>query len=104
MAERDAWEEPSEEVKAKAKAWLDRTDEISQKLSAQRPQALTEEQKRAALDDAAKVGKEISGMMLRSETLDLLRQKDEERRMAESSSVGGKLPSGLDGDSADILD
>lgn len=104
LAERDTWEEPSEEVKAKAKAWLDRTDEVSQKLSAQRPQALTEEQKKAALDDAAKVGKEISGMMLRSETLDLLRQKDEERRMAESSSVGGKLPSGLDGDNADILD
>ena len=68
----DAWMrlKPSESLKAKGKAWLDRTDPMAQQLSGQKAKApLTEDEKKAALESAAKVGKSITGMKLRPETL-----------------------------------
>lgn len=75
MKETDSWVklEASEKLKAKGKAWLDRTDPVAQELSRQKPKALTEEQKKAALDDAALVGKELAGMKLLPETLATLK-------------------------------
>lgn len=61
--------ERSEARATKAKAWLDRTDPKAQELSGQKPKVLTEAQKKAALDDAALVGKSIAGMRLLPETL-----------------------------------
>lgn len=71
ITEREEWlaQPVTEAMKEKARAWLNRTDPIAQELSGQKPKALTEEQKKAALESAAKVGKEISGMRLLPETL-----------------------------------
>lgn len=71
IRDREEWlsQPATERMKLKAKAWLERTDPVAQELSGQKPKALTEEQKKAALDDAALVGKSISGMKLLPETL-----------------------------------
>jgi hypothetical protein len=79
--EQEEWENqvPTDRLKEKGKAWLDRTDPIAQKLSGQKAKApLTEAQKKAALDDAALVGKSIEGMKLLPETLATLNQGDSE--------------------------
>lgn len=73
----DAWLklEPSESLRAKAKAWLDRTDPKAQQLSRQRPKALTEDEKKAALESAAEAGRKISGMKLLPETIMTINQQ-----------------------------
>lgn len=69
--EQEEWENqvPTERLKEKGKAWLDRKDPMAQQLSGQRPKAITEDEKKAALESAAQVGKSISGMKLLPETL-----------------------------------
>ena len=61
--ERDEWmnQVPTERLKEKGKAWLDRKDPVAQQLSGQKAKApLTEDEKKAALESAAKVGKYLS--------------------------------------------
>jgi len=80
MEETDAWMQlqPSDVLKAKAKAWLDRADPIAQQLSGKKPvKVYSEEEKRAFLDDASKAGREISGMKLLPETIRALKEKGE---------------------------
>lgn len=74
MDETDAWVQlkPSEGLKEKAKAWLNRTAPQAEEMGL-KPKALTEEQKKAALESAALVGKSISGMKLLPETLATLK-------------------------------
>lgn len=52
----------------KAQAWLDRAAPQAEEMGL-KPKVLTEEQKKAALEDAALVGKSIFGMKLLPETL-----------------------------------
>lgn len=77
LSETDAWLKlnPSDSLKAKAKEWLDRTAPQAEEMGL-KPKVLTEAQKKAALESAAKVGKEISGMKLLPETIEVLRQKE----------------------------
>lgn len=81
----DAWMrlKPSESLKAKAKAWLDRTDPKAQQLSGQKAKIpLTEAQKKAALESAALVGKSIAGMKLLPETLATLNQSGDGKNIS----------------------
>ena len=68
----DDWKNqvPTDRLKEKGKAWLDRKDPVAQQLSGQKAKApLTEDEKKAALESAAQVGKSIAGMKLLPETL-----------------------------------
>jgi hypothetical protein len=58
-----------ESLKAKGKAWLDRTDPVAQQISGQMPKVVTKEQREAFLASARQAGRELRGMSLRPETL-----------------------------------
>ncbi len=77
--ETDAWMNQTvpESLKAKGRAWLDRTDTVAAQLSGDRPGGYTHEQKEELLKDAANVGAEIAGMKLHPETLRTLAQPEE---------------------------
>lgn len=76
VEETDAWRnlKVPESLKAKGRAWLDRTDPVAQQLSGQMPKVVTEEQKAAYLASARATGKSIAGMSLRPETLATLQK------------------------------
>lgn len=82
IAETEDWLRQSTiQMRAKAGAWLDRSDPASQEISGEKTnKVLSEEEKKALLDDAMKVGKEISTLRLRPETL-------------KTAAVTGKSPS-----------
>jgi len=72
-------------LKQLADAWLDRSDPKAQELAGQRPKAPpTEEQKRALVEDAKAAGAGISGMKLRQETVDHMREVDHARAIDEA--------------------
>lgn len=77
---------PTERLKAMGRAWLDRSDVAAQQLTSEKPKAFTDEQKKAALEDAAKAGREISGMKLLPETVDIIRHHDTANKEANGSS------------------
>lgn len=58
-----------ESLKAKGRAWLDRSDPTAMQVSGQTQAAYTEEQKATLIEDARKAGKELCGMKLRPETV-----------------------------------
>lgn len=79
LRQREEWErEVPERFRAKGKAWLERKDPVAQELTGQKPvKVYSDEEKRALLDDAVKVGREISGMMLSPEALMAISDRDE---------------------------
>jgi len=67
----DAWRTMTvpESLKAKGRAWLDRTDPVAQEVSGQKPKIVTEEQRAVLIESARQAGKELAGLRLRPETL-----------------------------------
>lgn len=63
-----------ETLKAKGKAWLDRSDPVAVQVSGQTPKTYTAAQRAALLADARATGKSIAGMSLRPETLATLQK------------------------------
>jgi hypothetical protein len=74
--ETDAWLnlKVPESLKAKGKAWLDRTDPVAQEVSGQKPKVVTKEQREAYLASAKQAGRDLRGMTLRPETLATLQK------------------------------
>lgn len=63
-----------ESLKAKGKAWLDRTDPVAMEVSGQMPKVVTPEQREAYLASAKQAGRDLRGMTLRPETLATLQK------------------------------
>ena len=90
LQERETWEnktpsgETGERLKQMGADWLSRKDVKSQELSGQKPKL--QEDPKKLLANAAKTGKEFSGMKLRPETLGVIRERD-----ALKQALGGEL-------------
>lgn len=76
VQETDAWVSMKvpESLKAKGKAWLDRSDPVAVQVSGQTPKTYTAAQRAKLIEDARATGKSIAGMSLRPETLATLQK------------------------------